>query len=342
MSAEPLLQINNLTIHFFTDLGIVKAVDGVDLHINRGETVGLAGESGSGKSVLARSILRLIQPPGKIVDGEILFEGENLLAKTEGEMRKIRGGAIAMAFQDPLTTLNPVLRVGPQIAEAVQLHGVRVPNAAVRKSFRRGEARQRTLEMMKSVRISEVEQRYCQYPHQFSGGMRQRAVLATALACNPSLLIADEPTTALDVTVQASILELLLDAQREYGTSILLITHDLGVIDHFCEQTVIMYAGRIVEWGQTRDVLSTPKHPYTQGLLECLPRLGVQSPIHPIPGDVPDLSNLPVGCAFRLRCSHVMPACMEIVPLIAKVSENRWTRCHLYENFASRGGGAHD
>jgi len=338
MSSHPLLRVRDLTTYFFTDLGVLKAVDGVDLQIGRGETVGLAGESGSGKSVLGRSILRLIQPPGRIVGGEVLFEGEDLLAKTEGEMQNIRGGAIAMAFQDPLTTLNPVLSVGPQIAEAVRLHGVRADDGTTIPSTSRWAARQRALEMMRSVRIPEAVQRYRQYPHEFSGGMRQRAVLATALACNPSLLIADEPTTALDVTVQAVILELLREVTCTHNTSVLLITHDLGVIDHFCQQVAVMYAGRIVEWGPTRSVLSEPMHPYTEGLLNCLPRLDYESVIRPIPGEVPDPLNLPEGCAFHVRCPHTMPVCAKTEPRVAEVGEGRWVRCHVYEKGISAGG----
>ena len=329
-----MLRVKNLRTYFFTDLGVVKAVDGVDLNIGYGEAVGLAGESGSGKSVLARSILRLIQPPGRTVGGEILFEGEDLLEKTEREMRTIRGGAIAMAFQDPLTTLNPVLRVGPQIAEAVRIHDLGGVGSIPVKGVHPSDARGRALKMMRSVRIPEVEERYRQYPHQFSGGMCQRAVLAAALACHPSLLIADEPTTALDVTVQEAILELLREIQCEQGTSILLITHDLSVIDCFCEQVAIMYAGRIVEWGRTRDVLSTPQHPYTVGLINCLPKLGQKSAIHPIPGDVPDLSNLPRGCTFQARCTRAMPVCAESEPPVVDLAGERWARCHLFSDKA--------
>ena len=337
MTDAPLLTTKNLRTHFVTDRGVVKAVDGVDFRIGRGEIVGLAGESGSGKSVFARSVLRLIQPPGQIVDGKIIFEGEDLLKKSEREMRHIRGGDIALAFQDPLTALNPVLRVGPQVAEVVRRHGVRDGGDSALRGWSRRDARGRAIEMMEAVRIPEVSQRYGQYPHQLSGGMRQRAVLASVLACNPSLLIADEPTTALDVTVQAAILDLLQEAKRRHGTSILLITHDLGVIHHFCERVAIMYAGRIVEWGDTRDVLTSPKHPYTEGLLECLPSLRGQAELHPIPGEVPDLLDLPSGCAFSPRCPRALPTCTEFDPPVVDVGGGRWTRCHLFGGTGKQG-----
>lgn len=332
MATDSLLQIRNLQTFFLTSHGVIKAVDGVDLDIGSGETLGLAGESGSGKSVLARSILQLIQPPGQIVGGEIFFKGEDLLRKTDREMRRIRGGSIAMAFQDPLTTLNPVVRVGPQITEVVRLHGLRRDDAITIQKPDRRTARGKALNMMEAVRIPEPLRRYAQYPHQFSGGMRQRAVLATALACNPSLLIADEPTTALDVTVQAGILELLQELRHQHGTSILLITHDLGVIDHFCDRVAIMYAGRLVEGGLTRDVLSDPKHPYTEGLLACLPHVRTESTIQSIPGEVPDMLHVPEGCAFHPRCPRVMPVCPETEPPVLQVGEERWIRCHLFSD----------
>jgi len=329
MTDTPLLTVKNLQTHFATDGGVVKAVDGVDFSIGRGEIVGLAGESGSGKSVFARSVLRLIQSPGQIVGGEIIFEGENLLEKSEREMREIRGGAIALAFQDPLTALNPVLRVGPQVAEVVRQHGVRDLSDSAVRGWSRGDARGRAVEMMEAVRIPEVSRRYDHYPHQLSGGMRQRAVLAGLLACNPSFLIADEPTTALDVTVQAAILDLLEEARNRHGMSILLITHDLGVIRHFCERVAIMYAGRIVESGDTRDLLASPKHPYTEGLLECLPSLRRKAEVHPIPGGVPNLLDLPTGCAFGPRCPRAVPTCAELEPPAVNVGDGRWARCHL-------------
>ena len=338
MTNTPLLTVKNLRTHFATDRGVLKAVDGVDLSIGRSETVGLAGESGSGKSVFARSILRLVQSPGRIVEGEVLFEGEDLLKKPEREMRQVRGRAIAFAPQDPLTSLNPVLRVGPQVAEVVRRHGVRAGDDPAVRRWSRRAARERAVEVMEAVRIPEVSQRYSHYPHQLSGGMRQRAVLASALACNPSLLIADEPTTALDVTVQAAILDLLQEAKRRQGTSVLLITHDLGVICHFCERVAVMYAGRIVEWGDTRDVLTSPMHPYTEGLLRCLPRLRGSAELHPIPGRVPDLLDLPPGCAFGPRCPRAVPVCTELDPPVVDLGGGRWTRCHLFGGTGRREG----
>lgn len=340
MARDLLLQVKDLHTHFFIDEGTVKAVDGVDLRLRQAETVGLVGESGSGKSVFARSLLRLIEPPGRIVAGEVLFEGADVLRLSDREMRALRGGSIAIAFQDPLTTLNPVLRVGPQIAEAIRLHGVHQDRGGEELPGSRRHARDRALERMTAVRLPEAWQRYNQYPHEYSGGMRQRAVLAAALACNPALLLADEPTTALDVTVQATVLDLMREAQREHGTSILLITHDLGVVSHFCERVAVMYAGRLVEFGRTDDVLSSPKHPYTEGLLKCLPSLRRRSALQPIEGEVPNLADLPGGCSFHARCPRAMEVCASQEPPVIGLGEDRWTRCHLHTERRPSGGGA--
>lgn len=340
MNQDALLTIKNLKTYFYTYRGVVKAVDGIDLCIRRKEIVGLAGESGSGKSVLARSILRLIQPPGRIIDGQLWLSEDNLLSLTEREMRKVRGKKIAMVFQDPLSTLNPVIKVGSQIAEAIRLHGVRQQGNSSTIHPTISELHHRVLGLMESVRIAEPQNTYHYYPHQLSGGMRQRIVLATALACNPSLLIADEPTTALDVTVQATVLELMKRIQQEYEISILFITHDLAIIYQFCDWVAIMYAGRLVEWGRSRNVLLSPYHPYTINLLQCLPHLRISSSIHPIPGEVPDLSKLPPGCAFYERCSQGMAICKNEVPPMYVLSDERKVRCFLYQaKSANQGSG---
>ncbi|MFP4081144.1 MAG: ABC transporter ATP-binding protein [Candidatus Aminicenantes bacterium] len=324
---SPLLNINNLSTYFFTHQGTVKAVDGVSLILNQGEALGLVGESGCGKSVFALSLLRLISPPGRIVSGEIFFQGVDLLQQPEKEMQRIRGRSIAMVFQDPLTTLNPVLQVGYQIAEVLKIHHWQPERK--NNQAQRGTIQQRVLELMRLVHIPSPRERTRQYPHQLSGGMRQRAIIAAGLACNPLLLIADEPTTALDVTVQVQILNLLAEIREKYRTSILLITHDIGTIDYLCKRVAVMYAGQIVEHGLTSQVFSSPRHPYTQGLLECLPALQRKKYIYPIPGEVPDLSDLPPGCTFQDRCPHLMERCRKEKPRLLTVDGNWQVRCHL-------------
>src|SRR5215211_2402663 len=303
-----LLEVKDLQTHFPTRTGLVRAVDGVSFYLDRGELLGLVGESGCGKSMTALSIMRLISPPGKIVNGEILFDGKDLLKLSDSEMREMRGDDIAMIFQDPMTSLNPVFTVGEQIAEALRLH----------RKLSRKEARQATIEAMREVAIPDPARRVDDYPHQLSGGMRQRVMIAMALACNPKLLIADEPTTALDVTIQAQILELMTGLNRDLGTAIILITHDLGVVAEVCKRVIVMYAGRIVEQGAAKDLFANPQHPYTMGLLRSIPTVGerVKDPLVPIGGLPPDLLNPPKGCRFRPRCPRAQTKCEESPPLI--------------------------
>ena len=320
-----LLKIRDLRTYFFTDEGVAKAVDGVDLELEEGGTLGVVGESGCGKSVTALSIMRLIpDPPGKIVKGEITFNGIDLLNLSEAEMRKIRGRSISMIFQEPMTSLNPVFQIGDQISEVLRLH----------EGVSRKEAWNRSIEMLKMVGIPAPERRVSEYPHQLSGGMRQRAMIAMALACTPKVMIADEPTTALDVTIQAQILELMNSLQKEKGMSLILITHNLGVIAETARQVAVMYAGRIVEYTNVRSIFAAPKHPYTQGLLKSIPRLdehhGRKQKLEVIPGLVPSLLDLPVGCKFSNRCKYVFDRCVEEPPLLEPGS-GHLVRCWLHE-----------
>jgi peptide/nickel transport system ATP-binding protein len=320
-----LLKMRSLHTYFFTDEGVAKAVDGVDLELEDGGTIGLVGESGCGKTVTALSIMRLVpDPPGKIVQGEISFQGTDLLTLSEAEMRKIRGRFISMIFQEPMTSLNPVFQIGEQISEVLRLH----------ERTSRKEAWNRSIEMLKMVGIPAPERRVLEYPHQLSGGMRQRAMIAMALACSPKLMIADEPTTALDVTIQAQILELINRLQQEKGMSVILITHNLGVIAETARKVAVMYAGRIVEYTDVRSIFASPKHPYTQGLLKSIPRLdehhGRKERLEAIPGLVPSLLNLPKGCKFSNRCKYVFDRCVEEPPLIETVPRHL-VRCWLYE-----------
>jgi oligopeptide transport system ATP-binding protein len=318
--AEPLLEVRNLKTQFFTQDGVVKSVDDVSFYINEEETLGVVGESGSGKSVTALSLMGLSpQPPGKIVQGEINVRGQNLLDLDEDEMRRIRGKEIAMIFQDPMTSLNPVLTISRQIGESLQLH----------LKMNKDAARKRVVELLKLVGIPSAATRLDDYPHQFSGGMRQRVMIAMALSCNPKLLIADEPTTALDVTIQAQILELIKRLKREFGTAVLLITHDLGVVAGMCDRVNVMYAGHIVETGTVEQIFSDPRHPYTLGLINSVPRLDEtrRERLVPIPGMPPDLINAPPGCPFYPRCSFHMPVCKEQNPLLRSVDGPHQTAC---------------
>ena len=317
------LDVTNLKTQFFTRAGIVYAVDGISLHINEGETLGIVGESGCGKSVTATSIMRLIpSPPGRIVEGEILLDRgngpENLLDFSESEMRRVRGNSIAMIFQDPMTSLNPVYTIGDQLMEPLILH----------LGMSKREAEERAVELLQRVGIPGAAERINNYPHQFSGGMRQRVMIAMALGCNPQLLIADEPTTALDVTIQAQILDLMLQLNRDVGTAIMLITHDLGVVAEVCERVNVMYAGQIVESGDAEQIFGEPQHPYTIGLLNSVPQLGdnVKEDLIPIPGLPPDLLEPPIGCRFRPRCRFRQDKCEESPPL-AEVFEGQMARC---------------
>jgi len=321
--AKNVLEVNNLKTQFFTRAGVVYAVDGVSFHVGEGETLGIVGESGCGKSVTATSIMRLIpSPPGKIVDGEILLSDEegttDLLTLSDSEMRHVRGHKVAMIFQDPMTSLNPVLTIGDQISEPLILH----------LGLSKREAQDRAIDLLKRVGIPAAEDRINAYPHQFSGGMRQRVMIAIALSCNPRVLIADEPTTALDVTIQAQILELMMHLNQEFGTAIIMITHDLGVVAEICERVVVMYAGQIVETGAAKDLFNNPQHPYTIGLLNSVPQIGerVKESLTPIPGLPPDLLAPPVGCRFRPRCRFRQEKC-ETSPPLADVAPGQRARC---------------
>jgi peptide/nickel transport system ATP-binding protein len=321
--SQPVLQIENLQTHFFTDRGQIPAVDGVTITVNKGEVVGIVGESGCGKSVTSLSVMKLVpNPPGKIVGGAIKFKGENLVSVDEKRMREIRGNEIAMIFQEPMTSLNPVFTIGDQIGEAVRLH-----TKASKK-----EAKQRSIDMLKKVGIPRAEAIVDEYPHQLSGGMRQRVMIAMAMACNPELLIADEPTTALDVTIQAQILDLMRQLNKEAETAILLITHDLGVVAEMCHRVVVMYAGNVIEEGDVRTILKNPKHPYTIGLLNSLPKLEeTQERLYSIPGNVPIPGSLTVGCRFAPRCDQVADRCRVEMPELKVVGENHRSRCWLGE-----------
>jgi oligopeptide transport system ATP-binding protein len=316
----PLLEVDDLHMHFFTRDGVVKAVDGVSFTLDNGQTLGVVGESGSGKSVTAMSIMRLIpEPPGKVVSGDIRFKGQSILAMTEKEQRKLRGDRIAMIFQDPMTSLNPVYRIGKQIAEPLRLH----------KGMTRKEAWAAAVELLRQVGIPQAEERARNYPHEFSGGMRQRAMIAMALACGPDILIADEPTTALDVTIQAQILDLMQEIQKNTDSAIILITHDLGVVADMADNILVMYAGRPVEYGPSDEVFYNPIHPYTWGLLESLPRHDVddKGALCPIKGQPPSLINLPRGCSFSPRCAYAKPECLESQPPLVEVEPGHFSSC---------------
>jgi oligopeptide transport system ATP-binding protein len=320
--AQPVLEVRDLATTFKTEDGLVRAVNGLSFSVDAGTTLGIVGESGSGKSVTALSIMRLIpQPPGKIERGQVLFKGEDLLLKSEAEMRKIRGHDIAMIFQDPMTSLNPVITVGEQIAEATRLH----------LGYDKKKSLEKAIEMLRLVRIPAPEKRINDYPHQFSGGMRQRVMIAMALSCDPAVLIADEPTTALDVTIQAQIIELMNEMQVRLGSAIVLITHDLGVVAETCKNVLVMYGGNMVEYGSADEIFNAPKMPYTMGLLESLPRLDTDGGrLIPIEGQPPNLLRMPPGCAFAPRCRYKMPICDEPVPLY-DFGAGHVARCFLYD-----------
>jgi peptide/nickel transport system ATP-binding protein len=324
--AERLLDVKNLKTYFFTDEGIVRAVDGVDLYIEKGETLGVVGESGCGKSVTALSIMKLIpSPPGKIIEGEILYNGTNLVNLPAGQMRKIRGKEISMIFQEPMTSLNPVFTCGEQIAEALRLH----------EGLGRRAAMDKTVEMLKLVHIPNAERRVKEYPHQLSGGMRQRIMIAMALSCNPKLLIADEPTTALDVTIQAQILELLNELKSKLKMAVMLITHDMGVIAETAQRVVVMYAAKVAEEAPVGELYKEPLHPYTQGLLRSIPRIDLAATerrrLETIPGTVPTLrGDIAPGCRFAPRCPFVKSVCTEKDPVIKEVKPGHKVSCWLY------------
>lgn len=320
---KPILEVKNLQTYFFTDESVVKAVDGVELQVREGETLGIVGESGCGKSVTSLSVMQLLgNTPGKIVNGSILFKGEDLTKKTENQMRKIRGNEIAMIFQEPMTSLNPVFKIGEQIEEAIRLH----------LKFEKKEAKQRALKMLKLVGIPRAESILNEYPHQLSGGMRQRVMIAMAMSCEPTLLIADEPTTALDVTIQAQILDLMRKLKKEKNTSIMLITHDLGVVAEMCDRVIVMYAGKVVEEADVYTIFANPKHPYTKGLLNSVPKMGVnKNRLDSIPGNVPIPQNMPMGCKFAERCRFKIEKCLHAEPPLFSITESHKSRCWLNE-----------
>jgi len=323
MNNDVLLDLRSLQTYFFTSDGLAKAVDGVSYQLHRGETLGVVGKSGCGKSVSALSVLRLVpDPPGRIVGGEIMFEGTNLLKLSRAEMRRIRGNEIAMIFQEPMTSLNPVFTIGNQISEAIILH----------QRLSKRDALAKSIEMLKKVGIATPERRVHEYPHQLSGGMRQRAMIAMALSCNPKLLIADEPTTALDVTIQAQILDLMFSLKDEIGMAIMLITHNLGVVAETARRVVVMYSGKVVEEGPVLEIFKQPQHPYTQGLLRSLPRLeekaaGKKVRLQEIVGMVPSPYNLPTGCKFHPRCPKAQAICREKEPPLEKLPGRHFSAC---------------
>ncbi len=320
--AAPLLEVDHLTTIFDLPSGPAPAVDGVSFVVRPGETLGLVGESGSGKSVTALSILRLVLPPGRIAGGAVRFRGRDLLALSERELQAVRGAGIGFVFQEPAAALNPVLTIGSQIVETIEVHG----------RVRGRDARAQAVALLRAVRMPDPERRFHEYPHQLSGGLRQRAVIALALAASPALLIADEPTTALDVTVQAEILELLASLKADYGLALLLITHDFGVIAGTADRVAVMYAGRLVEEGPVRDVLRDPRHPYTRALLDAIPSGRPGTPLRAIPGSVPALGRLPAGCAFAPRCPARLEVCKTRPPGPTTLGPDRRVRCFLYSD----------
>lgn len=327
---EPILQVKDLHVSFNVKGGEVKAVRGMNFEIGKGETVAIVGESGSGKSVTAQTIMRLIpSPPSIIRQGEILFQGQDMLKKSNKEMEAIRGKDIGMIFQDPMTSLNPTIKVGKQITEVLIKH----------QKMSAAQAKQEGIEMLKMVGIKNAEARFNQYPHEFSGGMRQRVMIAIALACRPALLIADEPTTALDVTIQAQIMDVMKDMQQRLGTSIILITHDLGVVAGMCDRVIVMYAGEVVETGTKWEIFKNPQHPYTKGLLRSMPRLDQKKgePLIPIIGTPPDLIKPPIGCPFAARCDQAMKICERIDPSATVFSDTHMARCWDLHPMAKEG-----
>jgi oligopeptide/dipeptide ABC transporter ATP-binding protein len=324
---KPLLEVKNLKTYFYTEDGVVRAVDGVDFHVNPGEVLGIVGESGCGKSVTSLSIMRLIGIPGKIVEGQILFDGKDLVQASEEDMMQVRGNRISMIFQQPQSALNPVFKAGDQISEVLNIH----------QDFGKEAGKKRAVELLKLVGIPEPESRAESFPHELSGGMAQRVMIAMALACVPDLLIADEPTTALDVTIQAQILDLMRDMKTQLGSAMILITHDLGVIAEMANRVAVMYAGEIVEQSPVAALFDTPLHPYTQGLIGSIPVLGeIRERLEVIPGSVPNLVNLPIGCRFAPRCKarveHNLAICTDNRPELIEVSEGHKVRCWLYQD----------
>ena len=327
----PILQIRDLATYFYTDRGVLKAVDGISYDLEEGETLGIVGESGCGKSVSALSIMRLVaDPPGKIVGGEMIFEGSDLLRASDRRIREIRGNQISMIFQEPMTSLNPVLSIGRQLTETLELHLKMSPT----------RARERAAELLRMVGIPDPEQSLSDYPHQLSGGMRQRVMIAMAISCDPRLIIADEPTTALDVTIQAQILELMQTLSKQLGMALIIITHNLGIVARHATRVLVMYAGKIVETGESRDIYHDPRHPYTLGLLNSVPRLDAPawSKLAPIEGSPPDLIGLPEGCSFAPRCSYAIDRCTAETPPLASVEGPRNSACWRWSEMPELAG----
>ncbi len=315
----PLLEVQNLNTYFYTGAGVVKAVNNVSYHVEVGETIGLVGESGSGKSVSALSILRLVPYPGQIVSGRVMFQGIDLLSLNDREMQRVRGRRIGMVFQEPMTSLNPVLTIERQLTEALETH----------LGLQRDGARQRAIDLLDRVGIPDPKQRIKEHPHKLSGGMRQRVMIAMALSCGPDLIIADEPTTAVDVTIQAQLLELMKNLTREFNVALIIISHNMGIVARYVDRVAIMYAGKIVEQGSVMQIFKSPEHPYTIGLQRSIPRLDLErkDKLEPIPGQPPDLSRLPPGCSFRERCTYAVDRCASQEPQFMEVDKDHWSAC---------------
>ena len=324
---EKLLEVTDLRTYFFTEAGVVRAVDGISVDVKPRETVGLVGESGSGKSVTAQSALRIVPRPGRIVDGSIKFEGEDLRAKSEDEMRKYRGPKIAVVFQDPTTSLNPVYTIGKQLTDIIMLH----------KDLSKEDALKSALSLLERVKISEPEKRLRAYPHELSGGMKQRIATARALSCEPRLLFADEPTTNLDVTIQAQVLELLQQLQKELGMAMVMITHDMGIIADMTERVTVLYAGKVMEVADTKSIFTDPKHPYTEALLKAVPSVAQTRTLEVIPGNIPNLIEPPTGCVFHPRCKYAKEICMKEVPMLEKTREGHYVACHRWREIKLEG-----
>jgi peptide/nickel transport system ATP-binding protein len=325
--SENILEVNGLKTYFYTEAGVVLAVDGVSFNVMKGETLGLVGESGSGKSVTALSILRLVPKPGRIVEGKIIFQGEDILQKTEDEMRDIRGEKIAIIFQDPISSLNPVFTVESQLGDIIKTH----------QNFSKEEVRERIAQILKMVGIPEPDVRMREYPHQFSGGMKQRVAVARALACEPALLFADEPTTNLDVTIQAQVLDLMKDLKTKLGMSMVMITHDMGIIADITSRVVVLYAGRVCEIAPTPILYDQPRHPYTEALLAAVPRIDQKKKLALISGNIPNLITPPSGCRFHPRCPYVQSICKEKVPPLEEVEPGHFVACYEWRNLSLKG-----
>ena len=325
---EPMLDIKGLKTYFFTEAGVVKAVDGIDFQVGNDESVGLVGESGSGKTVTGLSVFRIVPQPGRIVSGSISFEGEDLLKKSEVEMRKIRGRKISMTFQDPTTSLDPLYTVGDQLAEVIREH---------QKELSKKEAWEKATKLLELVRISEPSMRVNEYPHELSGGMKQRIAIARALASEPSLLFADEPTTNLDVTVQAQVLELIKELRERQKMSLVMITHDMGIVAEMTQRVQVLYAGMVAEVGETHSLFKKPQHPYTEALLQAVPRIDKRKELRVIPGNIPNLINPPTGCRFHPRCPYVKEICKQKIPLLELTDRDHFAACHFWRDLSLSG-----